>query len=314
MQKSRLVISSSFSCRSCATMSSMACFTRVNESRRAELAKATSSGRWTLAAAASSTAAARSRLAEVLELRFCMKDVGASRVLVKSSRASSVLRRSMALEIATISSCRNFFRFSHSSSVIVHFALSSMRKSLSAPRDAYVSSLSCLACTRFSPAVASCCFLSSNEAMPVLISASLALFRASKASRASISSFWESERSASKVSFIWFRMPKISPDCTLYSCLKVGAASRYPLGSSVSKLSMRLWCGEILPCSRALCFCICWRTVAMTSRSADPPPWCLARTIIAAFSALMDWIISFSSSVNASACFARIAFAVSSDC
>mmetsp|Transcript_80421 Transcript_80421/g.206986 ORF Transcript_80421/g.206986 Transcript_80421/m.206986 type:complete len:307 (+) Transcript_80421:430-1350(+) len=222
MQKSRCLTSSSFSSRSCETMSSIAFFTRVKASRRAEVASAESFGLPVRAAALASTAAARSRRS----VDLVCSSAAALKVLLKRSRASSLCRIEMALATAASSSARDVWRCSQSWSVMLHFCFSSMRNRSSALSDAWVSSLSSLACASVSSAVASCCFLSCRVAWPALISASFAAFTSANACCAAISSFCESERSASKVSFICRRMPKISPDRGWYACLNAGVLSK----------------------------------------------------------------------------------------
>mmetsp|Transcript_24564 Transcript_24564/g.52121 ORF Transcript_24564/g.52121 Transcript_24564/m.52121 type:complete len:205 (-) Transcript_24564:720-1334(-) len=204
-------------------MSSIAFFTRVKASRRTRLASVERRGLWSRWAAAASNLEAFVRRSEWVVL--CSWTKAGLKVRVKRSWASSPLRTARALETASISSWRVFWRSSHSLSVIWHFSFNIMRNCSSAEREARVSSISCLDWLFFMSVSASSAVFVSICAVPAAISSSFAALRSSYAFWFAISSFCDSERFDSKVSFICRRMPKISPDWGLKACLKVGVAS-----------------------------------------------------------------------------------------
>mmetsp|Transcript_71032 Transcript_71032/g.130942 ORF Transcript_71032/g.130942 Transcript_71032/m.130942 type:complete len:206 (-) Transcript_71032:199-816(-) len=205
-------------------MSSMAFFTCVNASRRTLTAKLASRGFFTFLATADSSFEASSRRVDCKLLLCCSK--AGLKVLVNKSCASSVLRIASALDTASISAWRVFWRSSHSASVIEHFSLSIIRNCSSAESEFFVSSMSSLACAFFWSVVAFSADFLSIELLPAAISASFAAFKSSYAFWLAISSFCEAERLDSNVSFICFKIPKIWPDCGTYDCLKVGSASK----------------------------------------------------------------------------------------
>mmetsp|Transcript_73899 Transcript_73899/g.187419 ORF Transcript_73899/g.187419 Transcript_73899/m.187419 type:complete len:209 (+) Transcript_73899:813-1439(+) len=190
----------------------MACFTRVKASRRADVAKAESLG--SEAASFDNTATACLR-APTPWAANCTKD-GALKTLLNKSFASSLDKMPMASATDAISSLRICCLSPHSLSVIAHFVFNSDRKAWSVPRDASRSSRSSFdSASRLSARAMFCCF-SFREAWPEAISSSLATLSSSKACWFANSSFWDSERSASKVVFICFKMPKISEEAGWY--------------------------------------------------------------------------------------------------
>mmetsp|Transcript_111994 Transcript_111994/g.316836 ORF Transcript_111994/g.316836 Transcript_111994/m.316836 type:complete len:216 (-) Transcript_111994:16-663(-) len=169
--------SRAFSSRRCAIMTSMAFFARAKASSRTLVAISASLGLRSRSAAAASRPEAllrRSLLAD----RPCCRSEGL-KVRVKRSCASSPLRMERAFETASISSCRVFWRSSHSLSVIWHFSFSIIRNCSSAESDAFVSWVSCFACAFCSSVLASSCVLESICAWPASICACLAAFTSS---------------------------------------------------------------------------------------------------------------------------------------
>mmetsp|Transcript_19985 Transcript_19985/g.45530 ORF Transcript_19985/g.45530 Transcript_19985/m.45530 type:complete len:208 (-) Transcript_19985:897-1520(-) len=156
-QKSLCFISSAFSLRSCAIMSSMAFLTRVKASRRTLYAKVASLGLCSLEAAAVRSFAAWSRRSDVPWDSSCRR--AGLKVRVNRSCASSPLRTANALETACISSCRVFWRSSHSLSVIWHFSFNIMRNCSSAESELRVSSMSSLDWAFLASVSASSCVL-----------------------------------------------------------------------------------------------------------------------------------------------------------
>mmetsp|Transcript_72281 Transcript_72281/g.233898 ORF Transcript_72281/g.233898 Transcript_72281/m.233898 type:complete len:246 (+) Transcript_72281:829-1566(+) len=211
-QKSLCLISSSFSFKSCAIMSSMAFFTFEKASNRTLYARVANRGLCNFLAAAASMLEACSRRSECPFAISSCKNAGL-KVLLKRSCASSPLNTARALDTACISSWRVFWRSSHSLSVIWHFSFSIMRNSSSAASEARVSSMSSLACAFFASVSASSCVLVSICAWPAEISASFAAFKSSYAFWFAFSSFCESAKLDSNVSFICLKIPNISPDC-----------------------------------------------------------------------------------------------------
>mmetsp|Transcript_157935 Transcript_157935/g.274166 ORF Transcript_157935/g.274166 Transcript_157935/m.274166 type:complete len:206 (+) Transcript_157935:197-814(+) len=205
-------------------MSSMAFFTRVKASMRTRSAKAARRGLCTLCETALSSFTACVRRNDDVELAAWAKE--GLKVFVNKSCASSELRIDSALDTASISSCLVFCRSSHSLSVKVHFSLSIIRNCSSADRELLVSSMSSFDCAFFKSAVASELVFASICDMPAAISASFAALRSSYAFWFAISSFCDADKLDSNVSFICVKMPKISPDCGAYDCLKVGEASK----------------------------------------------------------------------------------------
>mmetsp|Transcript_86158 Transcript_86158/g.244032 ORF Transcript_86158/g.244032 Transcript_86158/m.244032 type:complete len:225 (+) Transcript_86158:788-1462(+) len=185
-QKSLCLISAAFSSWSCAIMSSMAFLTRSNASIRTRTARDDKRGLCNLRATSSSSLEARSRRAEWAAAALCTNATPAPlaapaglKVLVKRSCASSPLRTAMALDTASISWLRVFWRASHSWSVIWHFSLSTIRNCSSAESAALVSSMSSLLCARRSSVSASSWVFLSTCAWPAWISACLAALRSS---------------------------------------------------------------------------------------------------------------------------------------
>mmetsp|Transcript_31812 Transcript_31812/g.85143 ORF Transcript_31812/g.85143 Transcript_31812/m.85143 type:complete len:284 (+) Transcript_31812:626-1477(+) len=210
-QKSLCLISTSFSLRSAAIMSSIAFFTRSNASSFTRVARLDNRGLCSLAAARASIREACSRREEPVLRRTCAS-VGLN-VLVNTSWDSSELRIASAFETASISRDRVFWRVSHSESVMEHLSFSSMRNFWSAPREFLVSSMSVLELARRWSVSASSCVLLLTCSCPAATCASFAALSSSYAFWFAISSFWVSDMSFSKVSFICCKIPKISPDC-----------------------------------------------------------------------------------------------------
>mmetsp|Transcript_106703 Transcript_106703/g.281467 ORF Transcript_106703/g.281467 Transcript_106703/m.281467 type:complete len:201 (-) Transcript_106703:693-1295(-) len=200
-------------------MSSMAFLTRSNASIRTRTARDDKRGLCNLRATSSSSLEARSRRAEWAAAALCTNATPAPlaapaglKVLVKRSCASSPLRTAMALDTASISWLRVFWRASHSWSVIWHFSFRSIRNCSSAVREALVSTISSFACASRSSVSASSSVFFSIWACPAKISSSFNFLISSKAFTLCSSVFCDSLRSFSNVSFICVRMPKISPD------------------------------------------------------------------------------------------------------
>mmetsp|Transcript_21695 Transcript_21695/g.67668 ORF Transcript_21695/g.67668 Transcript_21695/m.67668 type:complete len:214 (-) Transcript_21695:723-1364(-) len=211
MQKSLCLISSFFSCTSSAIWPSRAFFTRLKASIRTLYASAASFGLPSRRAAAAKRSAACARPADRRSARRCSREVPS----VRSKRACdlSELSTAMALETASISTWRAFWRTSNSLSVLEHLLLRVARNSSSAASWLRVSSRSSLL-SAFSLSVAArSCVLLSSCSCPAAISASLAFFSSSYSCWFSSSSVCVLLRFDSKVSCICWRMPKISPDC-----------------------------------------------------------------------------------------------------
>mmetsp|Transcript_31813 Transcript_31813/g.85149 ORF Transcript_31813/g.85149 Transcript_31813/m.85149 type:complete len:231 (+) Transcript_31813:587-1279(+) len=158
-QKSLCLISTSFSLRSAAIMSSIAFFTRSNASSFTRVARVDRRGLCSLAAARDSTSEACSRREDRVLTRACASD--GLNVLVKRLCTSSELRAASALETASISRARVFWRVSHSESVILHLSLRSIKNFSSALKEFFVSPMSCFEwANRSSVSASSCVFLS----------------------------------------------------------------------------------------------------------------------------------------------------------
>mmetsp|Transcript_105430 Transcript_105430/g.275272 ORF Transcript_105430/g.275272 Transcript_105430/m.275272 type:complete len:225 (+) Transcript_105430:95-769(+) len=158
-QNALCLISAAFSSRRADTMSSIAFFTRSNASSFTRVARVDRRGLCSLAAARDSTSEACSRREDRVLTRACASD--GLNVLVKRLCTSSELRAASALETASISRARVFWRVSHSESVILHLSLRSIKNFSSALKEFFVSPMSCFEwANRSSVSASSCVFLS----------------------------------------------------------------------------------------------------------------------------------------------------------
>ena len=89
-----------------------------------------------------------------------------------STQVSSELKTAKALEHASISNWRVFWRSSHSPSVIEHFSFNIIKNCSSADSDFLVSATSSFACAFFSSVSANSCVFESICSCPALISSS----------------------------------------------------------------------------------------------------------------------------------------------
>mmetsp|Transcript_7231 Transcript_7231/g.8987 ORF Transcript_7231/g.8987 Transcript_7231/m.8987 type:complete len:295 (+) Transcript_7231:657-1541(+) len=219
-QKSFCSTSSACSFFRAKTMSSMAFLTLVNLSIFICMAKLKTRG---------SLAFDKAKAAwETLEdsLDSCRKD--GLKVLAKFSWASSASKISTALEMASVSSARVFWRSSHCWSISAHCFFTSSTNDKSVPSAPSVSLISCFLMARSSSALAFSSFLVSICLVPALISSVFAAARASNCLIDVVSSSFNLATSAVKSSFKPVNTP-MTPSTPSPRCRK---ASKVSLSSS----------------------------------------------------------------------------------
>mmetsp|Transcript_16070 Transcript_16070/g.27318 ORF Transcript_16070/g.27318 Transcript_16070/m.27318 type:complete len:269 (+) Transcript_16070:833-1639(+) len=216
-------------------MSSMAFLTLVNLSIFICIAKLKTRGSLALARAAAALDTREDSLDSCRKLK----------VLAKFSCASSASRISTALEIASVSSARVFWRSSHWASMSAHCFFTSSTNDRSVPSAPWVSLISCFLMARSSSALAFSSFFVSICLVPALISSVFAAARASNCLMDVASSSLTFVISAEKSSFKPVKTP-MTPSTPSPRCKKA------------SKVSL----------SSADIFCECWARMVRSGLAA----------------------------------------------